>query len=158
LAEGVFEERPDRNLQEHVEAADEAYWASFIDSRRETIKSTAALLRANLEAEVVTARAVHAAVTSLDHAADQLTSIRPAHCADYLHAWLDDQREWGSATARVNTVASDSVISRELALPDWHSNGMEPPRSRPISSPPPERGRSIAAGAPRREPSRRRAA
>jgi len=161
LAEGLyalFEERPDRTLEEHVEVANEAHWAKFIESRKETIQSTAELLQKKLEAEVVRALAVHHAVTSLGQAGEQLASILPAHCVDFLHAWLRDVREWGSSTAGVNTVASDSAISRELALPDWHSIGLEPPRPGPVSSTPPEPGRSSAAGAPRRVPSRRRAA
>ena len=142
LAEGLyalFEEQPDRTLEQHVDAADEAYWARFIESRKDTIDSTVALLHAKLEAEVVRALAVHAAVTSLGEARAQLALILPAQCADFLHAWLGDLREWGSSTAGVNTVPSDSVISGELALPDWHSIGMEPPR--------PGTGQLLASGA-----------
>jgi hypothetical protein len=119
VAEGLFtlfEQQPaEMNYFRRLDAADEAYWARFMEARREMLILTALSLEVAVEYAHNADRCA-AALRSLDAAEQQLSRLSPSTCADYVDAWAADLRDWQQATQRLPIVGRTADVLAALGL------------------------------------------
>jgi hypothetical protein len=119
VAEGLFtlfDRQPAGMTYFHrLDEADEAYWARFIEARREVLAFTALSLESAIEYahDVGTCTA---ALRSIAAAEEQLQRLSPYLCAEFIDAWGADLREWQHATQRIRIVGGVVDSLDELGL------------------------------------------
>jgi hypothetical protein len=122
FAEGLYaliaEADPSAHLGKQLRAATRAYWARFIEARREVLRDTMVLLLRRLDRDRDNAR-LCAALRSLAAAEDQLGTITPDLCVDFLAAWRDDLHDWQRFSTAVNNVGSTREAMDFLRLQTW---------------------------------------
>jgi len=122
LAEGVYaligQEQESRPFGEQLSAATVAYWSRFIEARHEVITETRTSLHRLLDWDSTNSR-VRSALDSLSAAEDQLDTLTPYICVDFLEVWRDDLADWQRFSTSVNNVGSTREAMDFLQLPIW---------------------------------------
>jgi hypothetical protein len=122
LAEGLYaligRGQPSLPFGEQRAAATEAYWSRFIEARHEAIAETRTLLHRLRDWDANNSR-VCSALDSLAAAEDQLDTLRPHICVDFLDAWRDDLADWQRFSTSVNNVGSTREAMDFLQLQTW---------------------------------------
>jgi hypothetical protein len=94
--------------------ATESYWAGFIEARRGFIEE----IQQQLEDKNETHERVQA-VKSLQRALDQLDSIEPDHCTDFLDAWRADRNRFARDAEQLTGGHDYWDAFAALGLTDW---------------------------------------
>jgi hypothetical protein len=122
LAEGLYsliaEEDPRLPLDEQVRVATRAYWSQFIDIRHEFLAETMALLHKLLDSDPDN-RQMFSALASLRAAMNQLNTITPDVCVNFIDAWRDDLSDWQRFSNGVNNVGNTRDAMEFLGLATW---------------------------------------
>jgi hypothetical protein len=108
LAEGLYALL---HLHMGIEQATSAYWAHFLEARRNFLEAT--LSRAgqappDMRDEIV---------ASLHRALKCLSGITPHLCARYVEAWRHDREDWKRRWAEIGVMSSAAAALAELGLP-----------------------------------------
>jgi hypothetical protein len=95
MAEGLYA-RLDANLD--ILGVDVAYWAEFIERRRDFLEQVAESLarHPNGDLDIEEGQKLHAAQVSIRAAQSQLKRISPGLCQKFIELWQADQVEWQS--------------------------------------------------------------
>jgi hypothetical protein len=130
LAEGLyelFEDQPEEmSYFRRFDDADAMYWDRCIAMRRENMYLIARMLRLALDREAQDANEWFAALRSVEAALDQLSTLTPELCVEYLDAWQSDLDGWERATQRIRVVRHTTTALQEfLGLSEWRSIGWE---------------------------------
>ena len=133
LAEGMydlFESQPEEmEYFRRLDEADSNYWEQSTAARREVLNDIALTLQVQLDGGDNGSAERLAALSSVEAARDQLSTLSPELCVDYLDAWKSDLAEWERATQRIRSVASTTTALEEfLGLSEWRSVGWETAR------------------------------
>lgn len=108
LAEGLY-----ARLDAHrdISGVDAAYWADFIESRRDFLRRVAVSLRRKLKTNLDDKedREVRAAQVSIHEAQRQLGRIDPRLCQKFIDLWQTDLGEWRSYLTKLPHL--ESVVS-----------------------------------------------
>jgi hypothetical protein len=132
FAEGLYaliaEADPSVPFGEQLGAATRAYWSRFIEARREVIGEAMTLLRRLLDSDRDNAR-LCSALNSLAAAGDQLGTLTPDICLDFLNAWRDDLDDWQGFSTGVNNVGSTREAMDFLQLHTWTHAEFGPERT-----------------------------
>jgi hypothetical protein len=122
LAEGLFaliaREGPSVPFGERLGAATAAYWARFMDARRQVLTETKALLLGFLDKNG-DSRRTSSAIASLEVAESQLDKITSDLCVHFINAWREDLAEWQKFSNAVNNVGSTREAMGFLRLKSW---------------------------------------
>jgi hypothetical protein len=122
LAEGLYallaQAHPSVRFGEQLRMATTAYWSQFIDARHEVITETMILLRRCLDRDPDHGR-LYSALESVAAAEDQLGTITPDLCVNFLDAWQDDLDDWQRFSTSVNNVGSTRAALDFLQLHSW---------------------------------------
>jgi hypothetical protein len=122
LAEGLYAliGQEDRTVpfDELLRGARKTYWDRFIEARREAVTQSKTALEYFIDRDRHGAY-VAAALESLAAAEDQLQSISPDVCVNFLKAWREDRHDWQKFSTRVNSVGSTRVAMDFLELKTW---------------------------------------
>ena len=107
LAEGLYS-RLDAGLTIRI---DVAYWAKFIESRRDFLAGVAELLTRHPDSDHDNkeGRKVRAAQVSISHSQSQLDRIAPELCQEFIDLWQSDLAEWRRYLTELPRF--DSVVS-----------------------------------------------
>jgi hypothetical protein len=122
LAEGLYalfgEEDPSVPFHEQLDAATRTYWSRFIEARHEVITETKTMLYRFTRPNADNGR-VSSALKSLAAAENQLATITPDLCVNFLDAWRDDLGEWQRFSNRVKDVGSTREAMDFLEVKTW---------------------------------------
>jgi hypothetical protein len=122
LAEGLYalmaEEHEGLPFGKQLGAATAEYWSRFIEARREVLTETMTLLGRRLDWDPNIGR-LRAALESLTAAKDQLGTLTPELCVNFLEAWQDDLNEWQTFSTAANNVGSTREAMDFLQLWTW---------------------------------------
>lgn len=114
---GLFEQQPAEMTYEcRLATAGSDYWQQFISERRSGIDEAEQRLSDRWWLD--TDRRV-AAIRSLRAARQQLETLGPDLCIDYLDAWQADLREWTRASQRMNDTGDTAEAMDQLSLDRW---------------------------------------
>lgn len=122
LAEGLYaliEDVDDRHLpyDRMLACADAKYWSAFIGARKESLQATRRRLE-GFGAHTSGSLEPDAALRSLDAAEEQLGTINPGLCTDYLEAWQSDLQGWEATCMKANDTGSvREAMARFVELP-----------------------------------------
>jgi hypothetical protein len=126
LAEGLYAlitaEHASLPFGEQLRAATAEYWSRFIETRRAVITETMTLLRRRLDWDPNIGR-LCSALESLAAAEDQLGTLTPDLCVNFLDAWRDDLNDWQRFSTAVNNVGSTREALDFLQLRTWSRAG-----------------------------------
>jgi hypothetical protein len=122
LAEGLYalitREHAGVPFAKQLAVAAAAYWFRFIEARRDVIIETTASLRRHLDWDPNN-RNLRSALVSLTAAENQLITIKPDLCVNFLDAWRDDLNDWQRFSTAVNNVGSTREAMDFLQLQTW---------------------------------------
>lgn len=122
LAEGLyalFEDQPDEmGYVDRLEAAGVEHWRRFIATRQATLRA----IRHRL-GRCSDPRGRPAAIGALRAAEDQLASLCPEVCVDFLREWCSDLVDWEHSTQLVRPVGCMSEALSRLELVGCRSTG-----------------------------------
>jgi hypothetical protein len=122
LAEGLYalitREHAGVPFAKQLAVAAAAYWFRFIEARRDVIIETTASLRRLLDWDPNNRR-LRSALVSLTAAENQLITIKPDLCVNFLDAWRDDLNDWQRFSTAVNNVGSTREAMDFLQLQTW---------------------------------------
>jgi hypothetical protein len=122
LAEGLYaligEEDPSVPFYQQLRAATGAYWSRFMEARRDVITETAVFLRHFLDQDPYNGQ-LSSALDSLRAAEDQLATLTPDLCVEFLDAWQQDLGDWQRFSNRLNNVGSTREAMDFLQLKTW---------------------------------------
>jgi len=122
LAEGLYalfgEEDPRVPFYEQLDAATRTYWSRFIEARHEVITETKTRLHRFIQPNADNG-GVSSALKSLAAAEDQLDTITPDLCVNFLDAWRDDLEDWQKFSNGVNNVGGTREAMDFLELKTW---------------------------------------
>jgi hypothetical protein len=122
LAEGLYalidDADPSMPFDDQLRAARAPYWSRFIDARRDVLTETMTLLWNHLEKDPDNGR-LFAALASLAAAEDQLDTIGPDLCAEFIDAWREDLNDWQRFSNGVNNVGRTREAMDFLELKTW---------------------------------------
>jgi hypothetical protein len=129
LAEGLydlFEDQPEEmNYFRRFDEADVAYWDRSLAMRADSLNLTAVMLRVALDNGSSDERSSDersSALGSVEAALDQLATLTPELCVEFLEAWTLDLDEWERATQRVRCLPDPATaLEQFLGLPEWHA-------------------------------------
>jgi hypothetical protein len=111
LAEGMYALI---SLGEHSSAAERpSYWQEFMDARLELIRGIVHRIGDPATHEQVQA------LRSMEAAEQQLLSIRPDNCVDFIAAWKQDKNNFARAAARLSSAGSCRDALDRLHLQTW---------------------------------------
>ncbi len=124
VAEGLydlFEDQPEEmNYFRRFDEADVAYWDRSMALRTESLNLTAAALRVQLDRALSDERSC--ALDSVEAALDQLATLTPELCVEFLEAWTLDLDGWERATQRVRCVPDPATaLEQFLGLREWRA-------------------------------------
>ncbi len=124
LAEGLydlFEDQPEEmDYFRRFDEADVAYWDRSMALRAESLNLTAAALRVQLDRALSDERSC--ALDSVEAALDQLATLTPELCVEFLEAWTLDLDGWERATQRVRCVPDPATaLEQFLGLREWRA-------------------------------------
>jgi hypothetical protein len=94
-----------------IEQATSAYWAHFLEARRNFLESTLS------RAEQALPDMRDEIVASLHRALKCLSGITPDLCARYVQAWRHDREDWKRQWAEIEVMPSAAAALAELGLP-----------------------------------------
>jgi len=94
------------------------YWSQFINSRHELIAEVETALRTNLH-EGAEEGLITSALAALSAAKNQLGTITPDICIDFLDAWQDDLDDWEKFSTGLNNVGGIREAMDFLQLKRW---------------------------------------
>jgi hypothetical protein len=122
LAEGLYalfgEQDPTVPFYEQLDAATTTYWSRFIEARHDVITETRRTLDRFIQPNANNGR-LPSALKSLAAAEDQLGTITPDLCLNFLDAWRDDLYDWQRFSDNVNNVGSIREAMDFLELKTW---------------------------------------
>ena len=122
LAEGLYaligEEDPSVPFDHQLRAATAAYWARFIEARRDVLSETVTQLDRFLDRDPNNAE-VASALNSLAAATSQLDTITADLCVNFMHAWRDDLDDWQRFSTGISNVGSTFEAMDFLQLKTW---------------------------------------
>jgi hypothetical protein len=122
LAEGLYalfgEEDPSVPFYQQLDAATSTYWLRFIEARHELITETMRRLNRFIQSNADNGR-LSSALKSLAAAEDQLATITPDLCLNFLDAWRADLDDWQSFSNNMNNVGSTREAMDFLELKTW---------------------------------------
>jgi hypothetical protein len=122
LAEGLYaligDNGPSLSFGEVFRRSTRTYWSQFIDARYEVIAEVETALRQGL-GELAEESLLPSALAALNAAKDQLATITPDTCVDFLDAWQDDLDDWQKFSTSLNNVGSAREAMDFLELKRW---------------------------------------
>jgi hypothetical protein len=125
LAEGLFslfEDQPDEMpYSRRLESADASYWWRFAADRAAGLDELDRVL--TLGGAVADPDRRAAAADAIRAAKDQLSTITPGLCADFVRAWAADLNGWEHETQRLRSVRTPAEALAKLGLHQWHEIG-----------------------------------
>ncbi|GAA1534730.1 hypothetical protein [Kribbella lupini] len=117
LGEGLyalFSGRPGLDLKDQLDVAtSDDHWRLFIEDRRAMIQATSERLSARRGGGWSSVQA------SLLRAGEQLASISPKVCAEFIQQWRIDDESWQRIIPRPDTALSEAEAMDALHLTDW---------------------------------------
>jgi hypothetical protein len=124
VAEGLYElfekQSGEMDYFRRLGAADVHYWDRYMAARRDGLRVVHRRLQIAQDAGVASAECATAACRSVEAAADQLSTVTPELCAEFLAAWEADLRDWEPATQRTRSVGDTRDVMEILDLPQWY--------------------------------------
>jgi hypothetical protein len=122
LAEGLYalisRQGPSLTFDERLLRATRTYWSYFMEARRVAIAEAEAALYALIDRDADDGCA-HSAVNSLAAAENQLGTITPDLCVNFLDAWRADLDDWQRFSTSINNVGSTREAMDFLELNTW---------------------------------------
>jgi hypothetical protein len=123
LAEGLYAlmdgENPGVSLEKQLRDVKASYWSQFIDARCEVLTETMTRLRQFRDRDGEDGR-VTSALASLAVAKSQIAeTITEDLCANFVHDWLEDLKDWQRFSNSVNNVSSTREAMSFLRLERW---------------------------------------
>jgi hypothetical protein len=122
LAEGLYAlidvSDPAVRFDEMLRGATSVFWRDFIESRHENLETTGKRLD-SFTFDGSRQDVARNAVRSLTAARDQLATITPGLCVDFVEAWQNDLADWESFCERTNTVGSTQDAMDVIGATKW---------------------------------------
>jgi hypothetical protein len=122
LAEGLYaligDKDPTMPFANQLCGTSATYWSRFIDARYQLMAETKSNLY-RFTYPGVGNGFVSAAIDSLRAAENQLDTITPDLCVDFVMAWQDDRAQWQSFSNGVNNVGNIRAAVDFLELKTW---------------------------------------
>jgi hypothetical protein len=115
LAEGLYARL---DVHRDIFGVDVAYWADFIESRRDFLRQVAESLARKLDSDLNSkeARKVRAAQVSIREARLQLERIDPEVCQKFIDLWQTDLAEWRQYLTKLPHFESVESVLDHLGL------------------------------------------
>jgi hypothetical protein len=122
LAEGIYAlmegADPTVPFDKQLQAATTAYWSRFIEVRHEVLNRTLSVL-CSFRDKALDNGQVSSALASLTAAKNQLCTITPSLCGDFLNAWREDLHDWQRFSSGLTDVGSTREAMDVLQLKNW---------------------------------------
>jgi hypothetical protein len=122
LAEGLYaligRNGQSLSFNDALRRSTRTYWSQFVNSRHELIAEVETALRTSLHEEAEESL-ITSALAALSAAKNQLGTITPDICINFLNAWQDDLDDWRKFSTALNNVGSTSEAMDFLQLKRW---------------------------------------